>query len=540
MLRLALLMICVSFTAAGQPPAVRFRNVAESAGVHFSVHNSPTPQKLLYETMAGGLAIFDYNNDGRPDIFFTNGAAHPSMKKTGPEYWNRLYRNDGGMKFTDVTEAAGLAGEGYSIAVAAADFDNDGNVDLFVGGVGTNTLYRNLGNGKFQDVSTSAGVRDNLWTAAATWFDYDRDGHLDLWIAHYVVWPAEEGRFCGDLERKIRVYCHPKYFKGLPNRLYRNLGGGKFEDVSEKAGLNKFPGRGMGVVAADYDGDGWEDVFVTNDKEPNSLFRNTGNSRFEEVGLTAGSALKDSGIVISSMGAEFRDYDGDGFPDIFVVALAGETFPVFRNNGKGGFVDATYSSGVARASTKRSGWGVGLFDLNLDGWRDLFVTCAHVNDEIEKFEPNAYRLPNAIFLNEKGQFRDVSAEAGPDFQKPQAHRGLGFADLNGDGKIDVVTSSLMEPAEIWENITETDGDWLIVKLQGVKANRDGIGAKVRWGGQWNTMSTSMGYASSSHFGIHFGAPKDKVGDTVEVIWPGGKKQTVTGVKPRRVLLIKEE
>lgn len=538
MLKFWLPIACVML-AAGQTPPVRFRNVAENAGVRFSVHHSPTPKKLLFETMAGGLAIFDYNNDGRPDIFFTNGAAQPSMQKSDEGFWNRLFRNEGGWKFTDVTAEAGLAGEGYSIAAAAADYDNDGNVDLFVGGVNANHLYRNLGNGKFQDVSAGAGILDPLWTAAAAWFDYNRDGLLDLWIAHYVVWPPGEDRFCGDQQRNIRVYCHPKYFQGLPNRLYRNAGGGKFEDVSGKSGLNRFPGRGMGVAAADYDGDGFDDVFVTNDKEPNSLFHNLGNGKFEEVGLAAGAALKDSGAAISGMGAEFRDYDGDGFPDIIVAALAGETFPVFHNTGKGGFRDATYSSGVARASTKRSGWGVGLFDFNLDGWRDLFVTCSHVNDEIEKFEPNAYRLPNAIFLNEKGQFRDASADAGPDFQKPGAHRGVAFADLNGDGAIDVVTSSLMEPAEVWENITRTDGDWLIVKLRGVKANRDGIGAKVRWGGQWNTMSTSMGYASSSHSGVHFGAPGGQGGDTVEVIWPGGKKQTVTGVKPRQVLLVKE-
>jgi hypothetical protein len=247
----------------------------------------------------------------------------------------------------------------------------------------------------------------------------------------------------------------------------------------------------------------------------------------------------DSGKAVASMGAEFRDYDNDGWPDLFVADLFNETFPVFRNTGKGDFRDAGYATRIGPLSAKISGWGVGLFDFNLDGWKDLFYSCAHVNDLVEHFEPTRYRLPNAIFINQKGVFRDGSAEAGPDFQAPRAHRGLAFADFNGDGKIDAVVSALMEPAELWENITETDGDWLIVKLQGVKANRDGIGARLKWGGQWNVMTTSIGYSSSGHFGVHFGVPKGQGADTLEVWWPGGRKQVVTGIKPRQVLVVRE-
>ncbi|MBI5281861.1 MAG: CRTAC1 family protein [Candidatus Solibacter usitatus] len=534
-----LILACGALWAQSAAP-VRFRNVAATAGLRFVLENAPTPEKLVIESFAGGLAVLDYNGDGRPDIFFTNGASLPSMRKNSAKYSNRLFRNDGGMKFTDVTAEAGLAGEGYSMGVAAADFDNDGHVDLFVAGVGASRLYRNLGNGRFQDVTASSGLIDDHWAVAAAWFDYDNDGKLDLWVTHYTQWPPATDRYCGDRLRNIRVYCHPKHFQGLPNRLFHNLGGGKFEEVTRQAGLATHAGRGMGIAVADYDGDAFTDVFVTNDNEPNFLFRNLGNGRFEEVALAAGVAMLDSGKPVANMGADFRDYDNDGWPDLVVVDLFSETFPLFRNTGKGGFRDATYSSRLGRASFNMSGWGPGLFDFNLDGWKDLFVSCAHVNDLVELFEPTVYRLPNSIFLNEKGVFRDVSSTAGPDFRTPRAHRGVGFADFNGDGKIDVVVSSLLDPAELWENTTDSDGEWLIVRLQGVKANRDGIGASVRWGGQWNTMTTSTGYASSTHFGVHFGAPRGQAPDTLEVTWPGGKKQVVSGVKTKSVLLVREE
>jgi hypothetical protein len=538
--RFRFLFLVAGLLGAAPAPPVRFRDVAEAGGLRFVLENCPTPEKRMIETMAGGLAVFDYNNDGRPDIFFTNGASIPSMEKDSPKYWNRLFRNDGNMKFTDVTAEAGLAGAGYAMGAAAADFDNDGNVDLFVAGVGRSILYRNLGNGKFEDVTAKSGIIDDQWAVAAGWFDYDNDGLLDLWITHYARWPAEIDRFCGDSAKNIRVYCHPKYFQGLPNRLFHNLGNGKFEEVTQQSGIGKFPGRGMGIAFADYDGDGLMDVFVTNDNEPNFLFHNLGNGKFEEVGMQAGVAMLDNGRPVASMGADFRDYDNDGWPDLVIVDLFSETFPLFRNTGKGTFRDVTYSSGLGRLSSHSSGWGPGLFDFNLDGWKDLFVSSAHVNDLVEQFEPTQYRLANRVFINEHGFFRDGSPEAGADFQTRRAHRGVAFADFNGDGKIDVVVSSLREPAELWENITETDGDWLIVKLQGVKANRDGIGARLKWGNQWNSMTTNIGYSSSSHFGVHFGAPKGQAPDTLEIWWPGGRKQVVTGVKLNRVLLVKQD
>ncbi len=320
-------------TRPNPSPPSGFSDVAPQSGIQFVLHNCPTPQKHMIETMAGGLAVFDYDGDGRPDIFFTNGADLPSLNKTGPQYWNRLYHNEGNMKFRDVTEEAGVAGAGYSMGAAAGDFDNDGKPDLFVAGVNRNILYRNLGNGKFEDVTAKAGIKSGEWAVAAGWFDYNNDGLLDLWVVHYAKWSVNDDRYCGDRSRNLRIYCHPKYFTGLASTLYRNRGDGTFEDVSQKAGISAFAGRGMSVAFADYDGDGYQDVFVTNDNMPNFLFHNKGNGTFEEVGLLAGVALREDGKAVASMGTDFRDYDNDGLPDIAVTALAGETFPLFRNLG---------------------------------------------------------------------------------------------------------------------------------------------------------------------------------------------------------------
>jgi hypothetical protein len=529
--------ICAAIYAATTTPApIRFREVGAQAGIAFVLQNSPTDQKRLIETMPGGIAIFDYDGDGRPDIFFTNGAAAPSLEKTSAKYWNRLYRNEGGMKFRDVTEEAGVAGAGYSMGAAAADYDNDGSVDLFVAGVNRNILYRNLGNGRFEDVTAKAGIRSGEWAVAAGWFDFDRDGKLDLWVVHYAKWPPAEDRYCGDAARGIRIYCHPKYFQGLASTLYRNRGDGTFEDVSVRAGIDKYAGRGMSVAFADYDQDGLPDVFVTNDNMPNFLFHNLGNGKFEEVGLLSGTALRDDGKPVASMGVEFKDYDNDGLPDLFVTALAGETFPVFRNVGKGNFVDATYATKVGALAIKHSGWGLGLFDFNNDGWKDLFTANAHVNDRVEEFEPAVYRERNTVFVNRGGKFEDVP-DAGLTLVK--AHRGAAFTDLNGDGRIDAVVSALGEPAEVWENVSEPAGHWIVVKLVGAKSNRDGIGARIRIGNQYADMTTAAGYASSADCGVHFGLGGQETVHEIEVRWPSGTVQKLENVKADRVLTVTE-
>jgi hypothetical protein len=519
---------------------IRFREVASSAGLDFTLENHPTERKHLIETMAGGVAVFDYDGDGRPDIFFTNGAAVPSLEKTGPRDWNRLYRNLGGMKFRDVTEQAGLAGAGYAIGAAAADYDNDGHVDLFVGGVRRNFLYRNRGDGTFEDVTARAGIRSGRWSEGAVWLDYDNDGRLDLFVVNYLAWTPEFDLYCGDPAAKVRAYCHPRFFDGLANQLYRNRGDGTFEDVSEASGIARHIGKGMSAAAADYDLDGFMDIFVTNDKMPNFLFHNRGDGTFEEVALMAGGALQDSGLEVSSMGADFRDYDNDGRPDIVFAALAGERFPLFRNAGGGTFRDATYSSRLGPLTHHRSGWSIGLFDLDNDGWKDLFTTNAHVNDTVSFFEAAEYKLPNSAFRNAgDGTFRDVSETSGLARGPRLAHRGSGFADLNGDGRIDVVVASLGGPAELWENVTEGGNAWLSIRLLGTKSNRDGIGACIRIGGQHNHMTSAVGYASSSHAGVHFGLGKMTRVPRIEIRWPSGAVQLLEDVAANQVLAVRE-
>jgi hypothetical protein len=528
-----------TIAAVPSPPAIRFREAAAVGGLVFRLANHPTPQKHLPETVAGGLAIFDYDGDGRPDVFFTNGAALPSLEKESPQDWNRLFHNEGGLRFTDVTERAGVRGRGYSMGAAAGDYDNDGRVDLFVAGVNRNVLYRNRGDGTFEDVTERAGIKSAVWSVAAGWFDYDGDGRLDLFVVNYVQWSPAFDRFCGDPVRKLRVYCHPRYFEGLPNTLYRNRGDGTFEDVSERSGIAKHVGKGMSVAFADYDEDGRLDAYVTNDGVPNFLFHNRGDGTFEETALRTGAALPDRGAPVSSMGADFRDYDNDGRPDVATTALAGETFPLFHNEGKGQFRDATAAAGLGALTARLSGWGVVLADLDNDGWKDLFTANAHVNDEIESFEAARYRLSNAVFANRgDGTFADASDVSGVGSGMPRAHRGLAVADLDGDGRLDAVTTALGEPAELWVNETGGGNGWLRVELVGARSNRDGIGAVVRVGAQANEMTTAVGYASSSHAGVHFGLGRAERVD-VEVAWPSGLRQRVAGVSANQVLRLTE-
>ena len=524
--------------APASPPPIRFREIAAQAGLSFVLENSPTDRKHLIETMPGGIAVFDYDGDGRPDIYFTNGAQLPSLEKSSPKYWNRLYHNEGNWKFVDVTEQAGVAGAGYSMGAAAADYDNDGRPDLFVAGVNRNTLYHNLGGWRFEDVTAKAGIRSGEWAVAAGWFDYDRDGKVDLWVVHYAKWSPAYDRFCGDAARGIRIYCHPKYFEGLASTLYRNRGDGTFEDVTARAGVAKYAGRGMSVAFADYDQDGYTDVFVTNDNMPNFLFHNLGNGTFEEAALLAGTALRDDGKAVASMGVEFKDYDNDGLPDLLVTALAGETFPVFRNIGKGSFVDATHSSRLGSQAVTHSGWGLGLFDFNNDGWKDLFTANSHVNDRVELFEPAVYRERNSVFVNSGGAFRDVSDEAG--LTAVKAHRGAAFADFDGDGRIDAVVSALGEPAELWENASPQPQHWIELRLVGTKSNRNGIGARVRIGNQYAEMSTTAGYASSIDGPLHFGLGAVAIVAKIEIRWSSGLVQTLTGVKADQVTTVTEK
>jgi hypothetical protein len=541
LLSLSVAAALASTPAGGQapsPPRVAFRDVAAAGGLRFVYDQSPTPDKHYIESAPGGLAVFDYNGDGRPDLFFANGATSPGLAKTGPRYWNRLFRNDGNLRFTDVTEQAGVSGVGYAMGAAAADYDNDGHVDLFVPGVRDHQLLRNTGAGRFEDVTRRAGIAGGEWAVAGAWLDYDHDGRLDLWVVTYVQWSADREPFCGDQARGQRSYCHPSFFKGLPNRLYRNRGDGTFEDVSQKVGLTAHVGKGMSAAIADFDGDGRIDVFVTNDTVPNFLFRNTG-SAFEETALLAGVSVPANGRPVSSMGVDAQDYDNDGWPDLHLTALTGETFPLFRNDGRGVFSETTLATGLGPLTVKRGGWCTVFADVDNDGWKDLVTANSHANDRIGTSEVTGWRQANAVFLNDRGRrFLDVSDEAGLT-PATAVHRGCGVADFDADGRLDVAVLALGSPAELWRNETPAANHWIAIRLIGGRSNRDGLGAQVTVDGQMRTMTTSVGYASSSHAPLHFGIGARLEAARIDVRWPSGARQILEHVKGDRIVDVRE-
>lgn len=524
---------------------ITFEDVSVRSGIDFTLHNSATPEKHLIETMVGGVAVFDYNNDGKPDIYFVNGASIPSLEKTDVSYQNKLYRNNGDGTFQDVSIPAGVQGTGYGMGVAAADFNNDGFTDLFLTGVNHNILYRNRGDGTFVDVSAKAGLDSKVWSVAAGWFDYDNDGFLDLFVVNYVVWDPAKERFCGDPQRNLRIYCHPQFYKGLANTLYHNNRDGTFTDVSQSSGIGSYIGKGMGVAFGDYDHDGKLDVFVANDTLPNFLFHNEGGGRFREVAMQTGVALNDDGKALSSMGVDFRDYDNDGHEDLFITALENETFPLFRNSGKNLFQDMTHRSQVGRSSFKRTGWSNGMVDFNNDGFKDLFVATGDIQSNAEASSSRKSLQPNIVLINQKdGTFADVSSQAGESFGQMGQHRGAAFGDFDGDGRVDVVVTRLNGRAELFRNTSSADNHWLSVRLVGHRSNREGIGALIRVVSasgleQWNRVSTSVGYASSSDRVAHFGLGKDNAVTMLEIHWPGGALQKLENPGVDRLLTVEE-
>ena len=504
------------------------------------LENHPTPQRHLVETMAGGVAAFDYDGDGLIDLFLTNGAPVPSLVKQRGRDDNRLLHNEGNLKFKDVTAGSGLAGEGYSIGAAAADYDNDGRADLFVAGVNGSHLYHNDGGGQFTDVTTRAGLRATEWAVHAVWLDYDRDGRLDLFVVNYLKWTPDTSPVCRAPNSPMTVYCDPRQLAGMPNRLYRNRGDGTFEDVSVPSGIASHTGKGMSAASADYDGDGYPDLYVTNDTLPNFLFHNLGNGKFEEVALDSGVSLPSDGRPVSSMGTDFRDYNNDGRPDIVFTALTGQTFPLFQNLGRGLFRDATYTSHLGPLSIRRSGWGVSLADFDNDGWKDLFIAGSHVTDNIDALSGDRYLLPNALFRNlGNGTFGDASPQAGEAFQKAAAHRGLAVADFDNDGRLDAVVTVLGQAPELWHNVTTPPAAWVAFQLNGRHGNHDGLGAEIRINGQTNFQNSSQGYASSTLAPVHFGLGQARFSGKVEVRWPSGRIQILTTVPLNQIVSVVE-
>jgi hypothetical protein len=536
--------------AAPVPPSfdpVAFEEVAAARGLRFVTNSGRSARKHQPETMVSGVALLDFDNDGWLDVYAVNGAPMPGLQKTGPGHWNRLFRNDGKGSFTDVTQKAGVAGRGYDLGVVTGDYDNDGDADIFVAGLRRNTLFRNEGDGTFKDVTEQAGLArpdpkyGTLWAVAAAFVDYDNDGRQDLFVSNYCVWDPEREPVCGN--PTAPDYCHPRQYEGLPNSLFHNDGDGTFSDVSGPAGIRVHVGKGMGIGVADFDDDGFSDLFVANDTVPSFLFLNNRNGTFTEKAFERAVAFTERAEAVSGMGADARDVDNDGRPDVFETALANETFPLFKNLGGATFEDVTSRTGVATATRARSGWGNGIVDLNNDGWKDLFVACADVMDVGGAFRERV-AMANAVIVNLRdGRFADGSAAAGEAFSRKAVHRGVAFGDVDNDGRVDVVVTALDGALELWRNVSAAPHHWLLVRTVGTKSNREGMGAKLKvvtaQGAQYNHVNTAVGYGGASDLRVHFGLGASTVVNELTITWPSGKTQTLAKVAADQILTVRE-
>jgi hypothetical protein len=531
---------------------VTFTDITAQSGIKFIHAPSKTPAKFLLETMGSGIGIFDYDNDGRMDLFFTNGAAlKQSMSKddlpdkSQPQYWNRLFQQKADGTFTDVTERAGLKGAGYSMGIAAADYDNDGFVDLFVSGYKADRLYRNNGDGTFSDVTSKLPKINDGWSTSAGWFDYDRDGHLDLFVTRYMEWDFASGSmFCGGPASELRAYCHPDNFKGAANILLHQRSDGSFEDVSKASGIADPSGKGLGVAFADFDNDGWTDVFVANDSVRQSLYRNKADGSFEDIAVMSGAAYDEDGRTFAGMGIDCADFDNDGYVDVFITTLSNEKYALYRNNGDLSFNYATNTSGIGQITLLYSGWGTRFVDVDNDGLRDLFVAQSHVLDTVEKSTAYLkYKQPLLLMTNTGKGFVNVSATAGAAFNAPIAARGAAFGDLNNDGRLDAVVAVLDDAPVILRNMG-TPHHWIGITLSGTKSNRSGIGARVtvtNASGQKQIcdVSTAGSYLSTNDPRIVFGLGNAKAVRSVEVRWPSGLVQSIANPGVDRYISITE-
>jgi enediyne biosynthesis protein E4 len=535
----AILISVATAAAVGTGASLFEANLPQ--GLNFILQNSPTPQKHLIETMPGGVALLDYNNDGLLDIFFVNGGRITSPLTTpddfdrhDPRYWNRLYRQNKDGTFTDVTEQAGLANAGdgnYGMGVAVGDYDNDGYPDIYVTSYGKNILYHNNGDGTFTDVTAKAGVAGGGWSVSAGFFDYDNDGKLDLFVTRYMDWDTKHSKDCGG---NYHTYCPPEEFPAATNILYHNNGDGTFTDVSQRSGIAAKKGRALGVAFADYDGDGFTDIFVANDGMQQYLYHNNGNGTFTELALEAGTALSEDGRRLSGMGVVFQDYDNDGRPDIIVTELPREIYGVYHNDGGDSFSYRSLETGLGVLSSGSSGWSVGLEDFDNDGWKDLFVAQSHVLDNVESIDPSLhYRELPLLAINHNGRFERVDSG----LTAPVAARGAAFGDLNNDGWQDVVITTLGAHPQVLMN-RGGKTHWLTITLRGTRSNRDGYGARVQVNGQTRFATSTVGYLSASDKRLHFGlGTADKA--KVEVVWPSGIHQTLNDVHADQFLEVRE-
>ena len=532
------------------PAQLRFTDVTQRLGIDFRHQPSLTKQKYILESIGGGVAIFDFDRDGRPDIFFANGAAiqdpmpgnaHP--EKTSPAFWNRLYHQERDGTFTDVTEKSGLAGDGYSLAVAVGDFDNDGFDDLYVTGFNHNHLYRNRGDGTFIDVTRQAGIDPGGFSSTAAWVDYDNDGLLDLIVLRYVTWDFAVEKRCGSAEH--REYCGPEVFPPNTLTLFHNEGAGHFKDVTAKAGLAGLKIKGLGLDIGDYDHDGWIDIFVANDMWPQMLLHNKGDGTFEEVGLRTGISTDENGHTFAGMGIDAADYDNDGWLDVLIDNLSFQRYALFHNAHDGTFTYTSSTTGLGQITAKAAGWGLRVADFDNDGLKDVFVAQGHVNDGIEAAIPTIhYRQSPLIVLNTGRWFQDVSSRAGSVFQERWDARGLAVGDLHNTGRLDVVISNNDGPAHVLRSDLSIPRHWLSLQLEGSQSNRDAVGAVVmvetaNGVRQYATVKTSGSYFSSSDIRLHFGLNDQSTATKIEIRWPSKLVQTFSDVAADRVLVICE-
>ena len=519
-----------------------FKDVAARSNFSYVSNNNFTGHKYFPQPMCGGIAILDYDNDGRMDIFFTNGAKLPDLRKTDASFYNCLLRNKGDGTFEDVTAKAGVRGEqmDFSYGVAAGDYDNDGYPDLFICNTGKNTLYHNNGNGTFTDVTAQSGLSakpPETLSVAAAWLDYDNDGLLDLVVSNYTFWRPEIDRHCE--HDGMSLYCNPQNYPSVPMRLYHNLGHGKFQDVTERSGFGAAAGKGMGICVADFNGDGFMDVFVANDTERNFLFINQGHGTFKEQGLFYGVAYNEKGAAASSMGCDAKDYDNDGWVDIFSNNLMTERWVLFRNLKGRYFQDVSAVSKIAHLSENYSGWSNAFIDYNNDGWKDIYSA----NGDVENFGPNALEH-DTMFENTGKDFVDVSQKLGEGFGHKGYHRGGVFADLNNDGFMDLVVTSLNQRPRILINSGGNGNHWLLVRCIGARSNRDAIGTKVKLttalGRElYNHVTTSVGFMCSADPRLHFGLGGERRLKSIEVRWPSRLVQVLKDIDADRILTVRE-
>jgi tetratricopeptide (TPR) repeat protein len=539
---LSLAFVCTPQTSPIHNSSHRAHYIEDGdrAGLRFHFRNSPTSRKYLIETMGGGVAIFDYDNDGWQDIFLVNGASlkdpqrdDEPVDKSPPEFWNRLFRNNRDGTFSDVTERSGLKGSGYGMGVSAGDFDNDGFADLLVTTYGGAVLYRNNGDGTFTDVTGQSGIRTKGWTTGAAFLDYNNDGCLDLFVSRYLEWNfATGGMFCGYQKPGGRAYCHPDEFKPVSNYLFRGNCKGGFSDESEASHIAASKGKGLGVALADFDGDGFPDIYVANDSYPQFLFRNNGDGTFTETGTKAGVAYNEDGHTFSGMGVAISDIDNDGVPDIVTTALPYEYYALFRGCRGFSFDYDSIRSGLAQLTRPLGGWGVQIFDFDNDGRKELFLANSHVMDNIELTQAHLrYAEPPLLLRYVGGKFTDISTDSGPIFHDRWVARGAAFGDLDNDGDIDVVVSDYNGPVHLLRNEGGNRNHWIALDLRGTKSNRDAIGAKVMLATddgkvQYAAVSTAGSYLSANDRRVFFGLGSQTSIRTLHVRWPSGIEQTV--------------